>query len=89
MYTESIALQQRFVPQPVLRSSWQQLVMFGLEPDIRKHRARPHDMHIEGRFFAPAARFSFLPIPFSESKISAPAERKFGICAYGANRFFF
>jgi len=43
----------------------------------------------EGRFFAPAARFSFLPIPFSESKISAPAERKFGICAYGANRFFF
>jgi hypothetical protein len=46
-------------------------------------------MHIEGRFFAPAARFSFLPIPFSESKISAPAERKFGICACGANRFFF
>ena len=43
----------------------------------------------EGRFFAPAARFSFLPILFSESKISAPAERKFGICAYGANRFFF
>jgi len=63
--------------------------MFGLEPDIRRHRARPHDMHIEGRFFAPAARFSFLPIPFSESKISAPAERKFGICACGANRFFF
>ena len=30
MYTESIALQQRFVPQPVLRSSWQQLVIFGL-----------------------------------------------------------
>ena len=26
---------------------------------------------------------------FSESKISAPAERKFGICACGANRFFF
>ena len=32
-------------------------------------------------FFAPAARFFFLPFPFPESKISAPAERK--------NRFFF
>ena len=27
MYIESNALQQRFVPQPVLRSSWQQLVL--------------------------------------------------------------
>ena len=34
MQAESNALQQRFLPQPVLRSSWQQLVMFGLEPDI-------------------------------------------------------
>ena len=42
MYIESNALQQRFMPQPVLRSSWLQLVifslffyvMFGLEPDI-------------------------------------------------------
>jgi len=34
MHTESNALQQRFVPQSVLRSSWQQLVMFGLEPNI-------------------------------------------------------
>jgi len=28
MHTESIALQQRFLPQPVLRSSWQQLARF-------------------------------------------------------------
>ena len=34
MQAESNALQQRFLPQPVLRSSWQQLVIFGLEPDI-------------------------------------------------------
>ena len=34
MHAESNAFRQRFVPQPVLRSSWQQLVMFGLEPDI-------------------------------------------------------
>ena len=30
MHAESNALQQRFVPLPVLRSSWLQLVMFGL-----------------------------------------------------------
>ncbi len=30
MYAKSSALQQRFLPQPVMRSSWQQLVMFGL-----------------------------------------------------------
>ena len=30
MYIGSNALQQRFVPQPVLRSSWQQLVIAGL-----------------------------------------------------------
>ena len=34
MHAESNAFRQRFVPQPVLRSSWQQLVMSGLEPDI-------------------------------------------------------
>ena len=34
MHAESNAFRQRFVPQPVLRSSWLQLVMFGLEPDI-------------------------------------------------------
>ena len=34
MHAESNALRQRFVPQPVLRSSWQQLVMFRLVPDI-------------------------------------------------------
>ncbi len=34
MYIGSSALQQRFVPQPLMRSSWQQLVMFGLEPGI-------------------------------------------------------
>ena len=28
MHTESIALQQRFLPQPVLRSSWLQLARF-------------------------------------------------------------
>jgi len=28
MHTESNALQQRFSPQPVLRSSWQQLARF-------------------------------------------------------------
>ena len=56
MHAESNALQQRSAPQPVLRSSWLQLVMFGLvflfvmfglEPDIHGHRARPHDMHAE------------------------------------------
>ena len=56
MHAESNALQQRSAPQPVLRSSWLQLVMFGLvflfvmfglEPDIHGHRARPHDMHTE------------------------------------------
>ena len=30
MHAESNALQQRSAPQPVLRSSWLQLVMFGL-----------------------------------------------------------
>jgi len=30
MYIGSNALQRRFVPQPVLRSSWQQLVIAGL-----------------------------------------------------------
>jgi hypothetical protein len=34
MHAESNAFRQRFVPQPVLRSSWQQLVMSGLELDI-------------------------------------------------------
>ena len=34
MHIESSALQQRFVPQPIMRSSWLQLVMFGFEPDI-------------------------------------------------------
>ncbi len=34
MHAESSAFRQRFVPQPVLRSSWQQLVMFGLFPVI-------------------------------------------------------
>jgi hypothetical protein len=34
MHAESNAFRQRFVPQSVLRSSWQQLVMSGLEPDI-------------------------------------------------------
>ena len=34
MHAGSNALQQRFLPQPVLRSSRPQLVMFGLEPDI-------------------------------------------------------
>ena len=35
IYIESNALRQRFAPQPVLRPSWQQLVMFGLDPDIQ------------------------------------------------------
>ena len=30
MHAESIALQQRFAPQPELRSSWQQFVIAGL-----------------------------------------------------------
>ena len=34
MHAESNAFRQRFVPQPVSRSSWQQIVMSGLEPDI-------------------------------------------------------
>ena len=34
MHAESSAFRQRFVPRPVLRSSWQQLVMFELDPDI-------------------------------------------------------
>ena len=34
MHIESSALQQRFVPQPIMRSSWLQLVMFSFEPDI-------------------------------------------------------
>ena len=34
IHAESSAFRQGFVPQPVLRSSWQQLVIFGLEPDI-------------------------------------------------------
>ena len=45
MYTESIALQQRFVPQPVLRSSWQQLVIFGLDPNIQEIDARVKPEH--------------------------------------------
>ena len=40
-------------------------------------------------FFCACGAILFSAYPFSESKISAPAERKFGICAYGANRFFF
>ena len=34
MHVESNAFQQMFAPLPVSRSSWPQLVMFGLEPDI-------------------------------------------------------
>ena len=34
MYIESSALQRRFMPQPLMRSSWQQLVMFSLDPNI-------------------------------------------------------
>ena len=45
MHIESNAFQQRFAPQPVLRSSWQQLVIFrlfflivifGLDPNIQE-----------------------------------------------------
>lgn len=36
MYIGSNALQQRFVPQPLMRSSWQQLVIAGLDPAIQK-----------------------------------------------------
>ena len=34
MHAEINAFRQRFVPQLVLRSSWQQIVMSGLETDI-------------------------------------------------------
>ena len=47
MHAESNALQQRSVPQPMLRSSWPQLVMLGFNPDIHGHRALAHDMHAE------------------------------------------
>ena len=39
MHAESNALRQSFVPQPMLRSSWPQLVMFGLGVDSWRERA--------------------------------------------------
>ena len=39
MHVESNALRQSFVPQPMLRSSWPQLVMFGLGVDSWRERA--------------------------------------------------
>ena len=39
MHVESNALRQRFVPQPMLRSSWPQFVMFGLGVDSWRERA--------------------------------------------------
>ncbi len=39
MHVESNALRQSFVPQPMLRSSWPQLVMFGLGGDSWRERA--------------------------------------------------
>ena len=56
MHAESIALQQRFAPQPELRSSWQQFVIAGLiflsviaglGPAIQRYKALAHDMHAE------------------------------------------
>ena len=44
MYAKSSALQQRFLPQPVMRSSWQQLVMFGLSLIYCHVRACPEHL---------------------------------------------
>ena len=72
MHAESNALRQSFAPQPMLRSSWQQLVipvllffpvMFGLESDIHGHKALAHDMHAESN----ALRQSFVPQPMLRS----------------------
>ena len=63
MHAESNALQQRSAPQPVLRSSWPQLVMLGFNPGIQKHRALAHDMHAESN----ALQQRFVPLPVLRS----------------------
>ena len=40
MHAESNALQQKFMPLPVLRSSWLQLVIAGLDPAIHLQTSR-------------------------------------------------
>ena len=63
MHAESNALRQSFAPQSMLRSSWSQLVIAGLDPAIHKHKALAHDMHAESN----ALRQSFVPQPMLRS----------------------
>jgi len=66
MHAESNALRQRFTPPPVLRSSWQQLVMFELDPDISlmdpRDALRPR-MTEEKIILLLPALFFFLSLP--------------------------
>ena len=48
MHAESIALRQRLVPQPLMRSSWQQLALYEF---FQKPRRVSHIVRNEGKIF--------------------------------------